>query len=389
MSNEAEAVAKHPAVIKLSEKSARRLLAGALIIGGAFAWSTFDIMPLVFPTMKTWDSIMLWQWFSALTRFIAGAVVAAGVVNVLMDSRTTMGWVEDRLETVLQRDNYFETLIQKVLTRNVDDPNLLAEVGHGVLERAHANIVRILNENRGFPTDGGFYRTLRTQVEPLLGAAHIELFDETIRNRFVKVDGTPYICSERTRKSTYHARNPTRVDVGLGRTISKIPGLSFDQTYRLRLFSVNGVPYDVGQLAVIDDPSDPNYVVTFEHEVPVNPSPEGPGEKVEVYQRESLLIPAADMTDWRVRDGRSLRQLKVNCRFDGDVFPRIFTYGFPENGVEPKPNEDERQCDIDWKGWMVPHHSFVIKWNGPMAIKAAEHAPNWTGFDDHGAAPEL
>ena len=207
-----------------------------------------------------------------------------------------------------------------------------------------------------------FYRTLSRVIEPLLGGPHIESLDTKIENNFVNKDGVACLVSDRTTTLVFHTNNDATIDVGFTREMRSIAGLANSSLYELRRLEVDGDELPVASL----EHEDRGATIQFRY---VHDSAMVANDTLRVYIKERLVLPTNDVIYWKVREDRSLRRLNVHCKFDLPVHPQLLVYGFPADGAARRPNQYEDSCDIEWEGWMIPHHNFTIKWDSPDAAE--------------------
>lgn len=295
-----------------------------------------------------------------LVRFVGATGVAVFGLDLLLDFQMSIKYIEKRMSGVLtQNKDYFRNLLNEVLQRNIEDKSFLTTVTRPVLESTHANIVEILSGG-SFPHTGTFYRTLRKHIEPLLVAPHVENADY---NFVFNWDADRHaFMSTRKISQTFHSNSACdEVDIGFKKTIEVVPRFSADEHYSLKSFRVDGKEYSDRLRG--PDRSDDGKTYTWELELKVPIAANG---QVKTYRRESVLADAPDMLDFRMRQGRSLKHLTVNAEFDAPVEPRLIVYGFSGSDSECEPNNEATHCDVDWQGWMIPDHSFVLRWESPI-----------------------
>jgi hypothetical protein len=148
------------------------------------------------------------------------------------------------------------------------------------------------------------------------------------------------------------------VNLGFVRRLRCIPGVEAEDLYRLQKLLVDGQPVDEWDLKNGDSP--------YGREVRLTAKVHIEADQVLLVEREeTVMVPVDDAFNWFVAEGKSLRRLQVTCTFDRDVFPQITANGISENRDYPKM-EKSRECSLDWRGWMLPRHGYVIWWSRPQ-----------------------
>lgn len=298
------------------------------------------------------------SWVANLARYVGSLALGAALVDFAVGLPQVMDYATDRLDDALQgRSDEFRRLFEELLERNVDRIEFLSTLPSEKLEHAHANIIRILGKMEFRPT-GRFYRTLRQDIEPLLGGLHYETQTCTFTNAFYQTDSLFYLDSVRWSRTEFHTWTGARIDVGFERHLQPLGDMPPEWLYELECYKVDDVEEPLPQMASSRAPSGAHIVVLHDERDIT------PGQVVVVERRERVRIPATDIIQWHVRPGRSLRHLNVVCTFtNASVFPKLHVKGFAEDNRQPSQGPSD--CNVVWDGWMLPHHGFTISWNDP------------------------
>lgn len=330
------------------------------VLGGLLIYFAPDYLPAFFGLAPVPD-VPWWSRVSKIFQWVGATAAVTFAVNIILGWKSTIKYVEARMSSVI-RDNepFFAAMITTVLQRSIEEKSFLEQVTVNVLTETHANIIEVLNDGKTFPHDGSFYSTLRTQIEPLLVGPHIESMDLKIDNYFFQFQGEPVILSRRTITTTYHSRNQSSIELGFGKTLRLVEGVDPAKHYKLDSFHIDGEDLShqlEGPVLNPDDPTRCEWSIGHRCEL----SPRG---MLRVYRRETLLLPADDIFDWRVRGTTSAKQVTVTASFDREVNPRLIVYGLAGPDCET-PTPSSNYCYVDWTGWMLPQHSVVMAWDRP------------------------
>ncbi len=299
-----------------------------------------------------------------LLDLLGGTLFVVGSVNILIEFKSAIAYARERLREALnEHSEEFKRLFDELLERDIDNKTMLEKIPDARLEKAHANIVKILSRS-DFRERGMFYKTLRKDIEPLLGGVHYETANFVINNYFRKEGDLEYIESNRRIHFTIESHKEMGFDVIQERILWPVHGKTPEEIYQLDLVKVDDkvlLSRDDGKLEL-----HPHYEELKDGECKyVFDGPKvviTPGKIFRMDINERVLVPKTDIISWTVRRGLSLRKLTVNCTFDEQCFPYLQIRGFPDEG-QPEPSAHEKSCDItDWNGWMLPFHGFTIKW---------------------------
>lgn len=297
--------------------------------------------------------------------FIGSTLFIVGFVDILIEIPTFIGYINDRLREALKaHKSDFIAIFEELHQRDIDDKEFLARVSTSKLEKAHANIVRIISK-ADFKENGMFYTTLRRDIEPLLGSVHYESASFNITNKVIREAGAIYIESQRNIYFVFESHKVTDVAFEFQRTLRPLDGKDPSELFFYDKFEIDGdilLDRSKGLLDLHPAP-DAQKDGNIRFSLDAGKRQIAPGQSIHVFRSERAYIPVTDVIMWRIRKGLSLRRLTVNCTFDEALYPHIYVNGFP--GYENEPPESEKYCGLEWNGWMLPYHGFAIDWSEP------------------------
>jgi len=317
------------------------------------------------PILK--ESPALWwlrylTWTPSTLRLVGGIIISVGLLDILIAQPQAIDYARERLDEALQgRTDEFRELFEELLQRNVDRKEFLSTLPEETLDRAHANIIRILTQ-QDFREMGHFYPILRSQIEPLLGGLHYEKQIMNIDNRFHLDGDLQYLESRRWTRTTFHTWSDASIDIGFERRLKPLGLQTPGWLYELESYVINGQSEDLPPMS--SETEARGICVVRCEDIRTIRS----GQVMTVERREIVRIPVDDTLQWHIREQRSLRELQVSCTFNQEVHPRLTVSGFQMDGRDFGASEGNQDCHLEWEGWMLPHHGFTISWNDPRTL---------------------
>lgn len=287
--------------------------------------------------------------------YVATAILTIAVVRFLIGLKDTRTYFQ----------GIFHQSLADILEKKYDKKEFVDDLSDETVNKLHYELVK-RSSGIEFKYDSSFFKTMRTKIEPLLGAIHYDWLKVEIDNKIVRGD-TPHIISTRTLKMCYHTRTSDTYDLGFSQRILKqIEGIENTQLYRIDNLEIEGQKIDV----TLREPSELEngelqYALPLHRDIEVA-DPEK-GERIQVKREETLILPLDDSIRWTIAPDKSLRQITVHCTFNEPVHPTLWLFGIQreqEGSYDPQePENKEDRCFIyEWKGWMLPSHGFIISW---------------------------
>ena len=315
-----------------------------LIVGLAFVILSYGLPDLASVAASTWGGILV-----GVLRLFGSTAFAVGFLSPLARMPSVMAFVDERVEGILERD--------------VGNPRFLSKLGTEVLETAHLNILKVLLNGCFETTERSPYRTIRTKIEPLLtDVVYKELYIR-LNNQVVRDADHCYIESHRLYRKTFVSPEDRVLDLGFRRHLRKISGKTEDDILRVTSVKVDGTTIGDYTITWEEDPHNGDYIASMHLETATKA-----GVPLVIEHRETTLLPAWDIYQWRCPESRSLLKLTLNCTFTEKVCPKVSWRGFAYDGSQP--DETETSSNFTWEGWMLPDHGFILSWNDPTLIPA-------------------
>lgn len=271
--------------------------------------------------------------------------------------------------------HYFKQIfldsVSDILEHKLGKRDFVEKLSEDTIEKLHYELVK-KSAGIEFPFQSSFYRTMRNDIEPLLGKTHYDSLSLNIHNKIKSNEKGYYIESKRTMKMVLHARTSGSFPIGFTRILRPIEGFKPEALYKLDQYSIDGE--DLMDEVMITGPVALSngafkFESTYEREVNIEAASTD-GKHINIIRNETLFLPMEDSIRWTVGAVKSLRQISIHCTFDKIVYPRLLVFGLQRDpakfsGYLPKePQNDDCQCYIDdWRGWMLPKHGFIITWN--------------------------
>jgi hypothetical protein len=349
----------------MSVKTKSKNAVAWVLFGNIYALGVFAIA--LYPT-ALWLDIHIAQGsilklLPASMKFISAVMLSVTLARFMFGLQTTREYFGN-----VYKDMMLDVSTSKILERK-GEKNFVQELPDAKLEKVHYELIK-KKSNIEFKFGSTFFKTMSDQIEPLLGKIHYEKMDFDITNEIREKDGQSYIYSDRTIEMELHTRTPGRFSIGINSKVFKsVPGFEPEELYQLESFKVGEQELDVA--GILEGPEivkNDFHSYKFPYDWDFNVVDKKEGVKINIVRVEKLILPVDDYIRWTISPDKSLRQISVKCRFNEDIYPKLWIFGIQKNetsSYKPKKpdNTKPKRCSItDWTGWMLPYHGFIIGW---------------------------